>query len=83
MHLIQNDQWFISLSCVIARVAVVVYGNKTPSASNQTPIKIPTQDSHTSQAIKFLEATLEKKFDQLIAVISAGSRGNASIEPGN
>ena len=52
---------FILLSCVILIATITVDGN--------------TRSAQTSEAIKSLEATLEKKFDQLIAAVTFGQFG--------
>lgn len=74
-----NVRFILELSCVIAIVTVAVDGNDT----SQTPVKKGdntiivnvNQDSQTKEAIKSLETTLEKNFQQLIRVVNGTSHG--------
>ena len=78
-----NVRFILQLSCVIAIVTVAVNGNDT----SQTPVKKGdntiivnvNQDSQTKEAIKSLETTLEKNFQQLIRVVNGTSHGMLRI----
>ena len=74
------------LFVLIAIVSIAVDGGNTSSASNKTPTNLDdktiicnvVQDSHSNEAIKSLEATMEKKFQQLMAAINKTSHGTSA-----
>ena len=79
------------LSSMIAILSIAVDGGNTSSVSNKTPVKLDdrtiicnvVQESHSKEAIKSLEATLvatlEKKFEQLMAAMNRTTHGNGKI----
>ncbi|KAJ7370650.1 hypothetical protein OS493_030763 [Desmophyllum pertusum] len=76
------------LSSMIAILSIAVDGGNTSSVSNKPPAKLDdrtiicnvVQESHSKEAIKSLEATLvatlEKKFEQLMAAMNRTTHGN-------
>ncbi|KAL9953805.1 hypothetical protein ACROYT_G041271 [Oculina patagonica] len=86
-----NVRFILQLSCVIA--IVTADGNNTAPVSTPLPAKksdntiivnVNQNTGNTEKAIKSLEATLQKKFHQLIqAVVNATSRGNHNAESGS
>ncbi|KAL9953793.1 hypothetical protein ACROYT_G041259 [Oculina patagonica] len=86
--------FILRLVCVIAILTVAVDGNNTSPGLKTTPapakksdntiIVNVDHDSHnTEKAIKSLEATLEKNFQELIRVVNATSRGKPKVESGS
>jgi len=83
------------LSCVTAIVSLAVGSSNVSTGSNKIPAPAITsgntivinanQDSHSvEKAIKSLETTLEKNFQQLIRVVNATNfGGNRPYKPGN
>ncbi len=78
---------FILLSVLIAILSPTVDGGNTSSVSNKIPpnrdgksvvITNVVQDSNCNEAIKSLEAAMEKKFEQLMAAINRSSHGNSA-----
>ncbi|KAL9953759.1 hypothetical protein ACROYT_G041222 [Oculina patagonica] len=85
-----NVRFILQLSCVIA--IVTADGNNTAPVSTPLPAKksdntiivnVNQNTGNTEKAIKSLEATLEKKFQQLIRVVNATTRGKPSVESGS
>ncbi|KAL9953770.1 hypothetical protein ACROYT_G041233 [Oculina patagonica] len=84
-------RFILWLSCVIA--IVTADGNNTAPVSTPLPAKkgdntiivnVNQNTGNTEKAIKSLEATLQKKFHQLIqAVVNATSRENHNVESGS
>ncbi len=76
------------LSVLIAILSLAVDGGNTSSVSNKIPpnrdgnsvvVTNVVQDSNCNEAIKSLEATMEKKFEQLMAAINrTSSHGNSA-----
>lgn len=64
---------FVLLFCAITIAA----------ESNTTSVKHNEQESSISDAIKSLEATLERKCDQLIAAVNATPPGKSIVKSGN
>ncbi|KAL9953768.1 hypothetical protein ACROYT_G041231 [Oculina patagonica] len=85
-----NVRFILQLSCVIAIVAAG--GNNTAPVSTPLPAKksensiivnVHQNTGNAEKAIKFLAETLEKKFQQLVRVVNATTRGKPSIESGS
>ncbi|XP_078351114.1 putative skeletal organic matrix protein 5 [Oculina patagonica] len=86
--------FILQLFCVIAILTVAADGNNTSPGLKTTPapakksdntiIVNVDHDSHnTEKAIKSLEATLEKNFQELLRVVNATSRGNPNAPSGS
>ncbi|XP_078352482.1 putative skeletal organic matrix protein 5 [Oculina patagonica] len=90
MHSSLNVRFILQLSCVIAIVAAD--GNNTAPVSTPLPAKksdnsiivnVNQNTGNAEKAIKSLAEILEKKFQQLIRVVNATTRGKPSIESGS
>ncbi|XP_078379308.1 putative skeletal organic matrix protein 5 [Oculina patagonica] len=73
-----NAGFILRLFCVIAILTIAVDGNNTGS-----PGSTPQDSREIKEAIKSLETTLEKKFQKLIHVVNATSRGKPNAASGS
>ena len=65
--------WLANVSVILLFFVISIV---TTAVSNKTP------SDNAEKAINSLEATLERKFNQLIAVLNATSRGEPDNKPG-